>query len=68
MYRDGFKSKKNYILGFDFTSQSEVSEKLNDPFHFEDQEYESYLIQTQRKIFIKIIENQKNLLKFLFNT
>ena len=56
----GSKAKRIILLGFDFTSQSEVSEKLNDPFHFEDQEYESYLIQTQRKLFIKIIENQKS--------
>ena len=55
----GSKAKRIILIGFDFTSQSEVSKKLIDPFHFEDQDYESYLIQSQKKLFLKIIENNK---------
>ena len=57
----GSNAKRILLIGFDFTTQSEVSYKLNDPFHFQDQEYESYLIQSQKASFIKIIQEQNKI-------
>ena len=56
----GSEAKKIILIGFDFTTQSQVSKKLNNPYHFDDQEYESYLINNQKKIFLKIMENQNS--------
>ena len=54
----GSNAKRILLIGFDFTTQSEVSNKLNDPFHFKDQDYENYLIQNQKELFIKLLQKQ----------
>ena len=56
----GSKAKKIILIGFDFTTQSQVSKKLDNPYHFEDQEYENYLINNQKKMFLKILQNQNS--------
>ena len=51
----GSRARRILLIGFDFTSQNDVSKYLKNPFHFEDQQYESFLIQNQKKIFEKIL-------------
>jgi N-acetylneuraminate synthase len=54
----GSNAKRILLVGFDFTTQSEISSKLNESFHFMDQGYENYLIQNQKDLFIKFIKKQ----------
>lgn len=54
----GSQAKRILLIGFDFTSQNDVSKHLKNPFHFEDQKYESFLIQNQKRLFEKVLSKK----------